>query len=98
MEAFVFSGSEQKVFSLRTPGDDHSGPSLDVYGLLLAEMSRPIICSAVLVDGSARLVWLDRSVMRVVDRRRPRIHSDAQKHRTVSLYYRRVCRLSAYEF
>lgn len=43
------------MFSLRTPGDDHSGPSLDVYGLLLAEMSRPIICSAVLVDGSARL-------------------------------------------
>lgn len=73
------------MFSLRTPGDDHSGPSLDVYGLLLAEMPRPIICSALLVDGSARLVWLDRSVMRVVDRRRPRIYSDAQKHRTVSL-------------
>lgn len=85
MEAFVFSGSEQKVFSLHTPGDDPSGPSLDVYGPLLAEMPRPIICSALLVDGSARLVWLDRSVMRVVDRRRPRIHSDAQKHRTVSL-------------
>lgn len=73
VEAFVFSG------------DDHSGPSLDVYGPLLAEMPRPIICSAVLVDSSARLVWLDRSVMRVVDRRRPRIYSDAQKHRTVSL-------------
>lgn len=54
--------------------------------------------SAPLCSWTARLVWLDQSLMRVVDRRRPRIYSDAQKHRTVSLYYWRVCRLSAYEF
>lgn len=51
--------ARKQPFKTHTQGDIHSGLSADVYGPLLSEIASPIICSALFVDSSACVVWLD---------------------------------------